>query len=792
MRHVLTLSTFSVLFTATVSYAQTTESPLSSLIPGEASCLFGTEYVRVGNRTDVNANLGSNGWIEVQAGSQDNRTRVEGSLLSRGWSRVGSASTVGDVTSGSWVEVQPGAQTGVVTRYASVPSITLTTKTITAGTTDITLQNPPCVSQIAPGRYRNITVQQGCRLKLAAGNYSASSFTINAGGNLEVLGPTTVNVNGDFTFGDRSQLIGVSKPENLSVYSNHSIRIGTDTTFVGMLAAPRGDATIASRTSYTGCVRALRTGIEPDVNVYGIPPSSCNPPLNSVKATHGNDEEADWHRHTANAFLYGTNMEGVPIATNFAPASWTKSHIHTGLKNTAHFYYDRTISSVGDDTVATSGIDTTMLLFYAGHGNPDGFSALGDFASPSQMKLGNCSNNGHLRYYWQCSCEVFAHGPDTCPSGGWAYSCPELFDGSDDSYSMRNVYQRWGAAVSGGYLRMACGASTSAYCWQDNTNQIWDNYSNLGLDVADSFIYGLHNWSGSPVVPLCLTTGGSDVTQTPLYDTTFTSEPNLGGDYYHIQFMSQLANTPKSAVSSYPSGGLPVLSVQASTGLPAGQITSDFDDQGDFYVSKSAATGGAFQVLVHKETGATYYHGKPGRPSLAKETQADSKYVAEAEDWVQLLGWSGETVADVRGSKTMISSMPKAGGESVLYHKNTMLIFPRVIVAGGVRVPVIGSGGKMIVQLNSDGALAKASKVWRQVSMGAVAPLKPYETALAEAQAELGNVAAQYRLDSSEWGYKEEAGSVRQKEMRVVIQFRFVAVSKDSKLAPRTVEIQAQ
>ena len=661
------------------------------------------------------------------------------------------------------------------------------------GTMDVTLQNPPnCIRQIAPGRYRNITVQQGCRLTLAAGSYSASSFTINAGASLELLGDVTLDVNGDFSFGDRSLLMGAKRPAGFSIYSNQSIRIGTDTLFMGMLYAPRGDATIASRTSYTGCLRALRTGLESDVRVYGIPPASCNPVLNSVKATHGNDEETDWHRHTANAFLYGTNMEGVPIAANFTPASWTKSHIHTGLRNTAHFYYDRAISSIGDDTDATSGIDTEMMLFYAGHGGPDGFSALGESASPSQMKLGNCANSGHLRYYWQCSCEVFAHGPDTCPSGGWAYACPDLFDGSADSPSMRNVYQRWGAAVSGGYLRMACGSSTSAYCWQDNTNQIWDNYSNLGLDVADSFIYGLHNYSGSPVVPICLTTGGSDVTQTPLYDATFTSEPNLGGDYYHIQFMSEFANTPKGTTASYPSGKLPILNVVSFAGIQGSQIPADFEDRGDFYVSKPAAAGGSLSILVHKATGATYYRGKLDRPSLAKEALADTKYVAEAQEWLGLLGWSGEAVSDVRGTRTMISTAPKAGGTSVLYQKNTVVIFPRVVDAGGTKVPVIGSGGKMIVQLNSDGGLANASKVWRQVSLGVTMPLKPYATALAEAEATLGNDAGQYHLDSWDWGYKEEAGSIPQKEMRVVVQFRFAAATKGANLAPRTVEIAAQ
>ena len=140
MRYVLKLGVLSVVFTSSVSYAQSIQngkmpaeaasSSLSGPASPEAFCVFGTDYLRVGNRTDVNSNLGSNGWIEVQAGSQDNRTRIDGNLLSRGWARIGSASTVGNVTSGSWVEVQQGAETELVTQYASVPSVVLTTKSV--------------------------------------------------------------------------------------------------------------------------------------------------------------------------------------------------------------------------------------------------------------------------------------------------------------------------------------------------------------------------------------------------------------------------------------------------------------------------------------------------------------------------------------------------------------------------------------------------------------------------------------------------------------------------------------
>ena len=51
------------------------------------------------------------------------------------------------------------------------------------------------------------------------------------------------------------------------------------------------------------------------------------------------------------------------------------------------------------------------------------------------MRLGD--DSASLRYYWQCSCRVFAHGPSSCAGSTEAYSCPDLFTGGTDSSTMR-------------------------------------------------------------------------------------------------------------------------------------------------------------------------------------------------------------------------------------------------------------------------------------------------------------------------------------------------------------------
>lgn len=93
---------------------------------------------------------------------------------------------------------------------------------------------------------------------------------------------------------------------------------------------------------------------------------------------------------------------------------------------------------------------------------------------------------------------------------------------------MRNVFDRWGPAI-GSDLRMACGVSTLAYCHEGNVNSIWNKFNNEGRSVAESFILGLDS---SSVKPLCITRGGANINNTPLYDMTFTSRRNSSGTGY--------------------------------------------------------------------------------------------------------------------------------------------------------------------------------------------------------------------------------------------------------------------
>jgi len=505
-----------------------------------------------------------------------------------------------------------------------------------------------------------------------------------------------------------------------------------------------------------------------------------NPSANTAITAHGN---TDWHIDTAEAFLFGTDMGGTTIAANHCPDTWTRRHMHSDLLNTNHFYYDTDLTTPGDDTDGTSGIETAMLFFYAGHGWPLSWDTLGNSASQGNVSLGDCPGGGSLRYYWQCSCEVFAHGRH--------YACPGTFDGSADSSSMRNVYERWGPALNPD-LRMACGGSTELWCWGSDVNRIWDNYNNMGRDVADSFIFGLQRYSD--VVPLCITMGGSDVTSTPLYDTTFTNQPNTSGtSHYHIQYLSHFASTPREPwLIAHVPELLPILEIRP---MPLPEILGDvkFRREGDVMVSPDEVEGRP-QVQVNRLGGAVYVLGE--RKPAIETVLEEEEYIERAWSFTEEQGWTEKNVAEPIGVRFMIARASVEGqqDDQQEFQKNVIVTFKRQIDVDGVLVNVLGAGGVIDVQMNNDGSVLNASKVWREiVDVKEEARVKTFDEAYKEALEQIENPQA-YELDRWTWGYKEAAGNVEQTELRIVFRFWFVPADPETLLEypPQMIEIPGQ
>jgi hypothetical protein len=374
---------------------------------------------------------------------------------------------------------------------------------------------------------------------------------------------------------------------------------------------------------------------------------------------------------------------------------------------------------------------------------------------------------------------------------------------------MRNVYERWGPVLEPD-LRMACGASTSAYCHEDQTNAIWNNYNNNGLDVADSFIEGLAE--GNDVVPLCITMGGPDVTTTPLYDTTFTNQPNTSGtSHYHIQYLSNFASTwrgplilPLETHLELLPEFLPIFELQPMP-LPESLTDLEFECEGDFMTHDGDRGEPWTQVRVNRLSGAVNILGER-KATVDGPVLEEEEYIQRALSFIGEQDWNNKDFAEPMGARFMIATTPVEGGTDVegltvtrddmqRSQKNVLLTFKRQVDVDGVPVNVLGEGGEISVQMNNDGSVMNASNVWRQISgvKEEEASVKTYDEAYEEALEQLENPQA-YELDNWTWGYLEAAGNVEQTELRIVFRFSFVPTDPEALLEypPQMIEIPGQ
>lgn len=522
-----------------------------------------------------------------------------------------------------------------------------------------------------------------------------------------------------------------------------------------------------------------------------VPTPTPNPPLNSALAAHGNE---DWHIDTAEEFLFGTDMGGNPTAANHTPNTWTRTHIHTGLSNTANFYYDADLITSGDDTDATNGIENAMLFFYAGHGNPTIWNTLGNNATQAYVSLGDSADGGLLRYYWQCSCKVFAHGPQTCASSTWHYGCPGDFTGGPDSVSQRNVYERWGPAINAD-LRMACGASTSAYCHESQVNKIWYNYNVNGYDVADSFIDGL-NWWG--VVPLCITRGGISVSQTPLFDTAFTNLPNTAGtDYYHIQYLDNFDTTaPLLPLIPLEFELMPIFELIPRPLPDPPPYRVKFIEEEGWYSSIEQIEERGPQVRYNMMSGAVFIRGEP-ISSVDDSVLSEEEYIKLAREFIREMRWLSEEInPEPQAVRFMIARVPveEIDDKGEQFQKNVIVSFNRQLDVDGQLVHVLGDGGVIHVQMNNDGTIVNANIVWREIrKIIEEVPVKTFDIAFEEAQAQLKEPDA-YKLGYWNLGYEELDGTVEQRVMGIIYEFNFEPVDPEQLIdyPPLTIVIPGQ
>ena len=214
----------------------------------------------------------------ASAVSLGNDSVVTGHVRSTGTVTLGDRSRVnGNVTAGG--AITPSSQsivTGTVSRNTPVPALTIPTKTVTPGSTDVSVSNAQ-TRLLAPGSYRDLHAFGGSTLNLRAGTYNLRSFIVESSSAHIVLditnGPIDINVQNELRFGDgmRMDLVGGTNPRQVRYYSNwpSQLSIGNDLTLFGVVTAPNAQIVGFSRTNVRGSLFGQRVSLGPDNSIRG-------------------------------------------------------------------------------------------------------------------------------------------------------------------------------------------------------------------------------------------------------------------------------------------------------------------------------------------------------------------------------------------------------------------------------------------------------------------------------------------------------------------------------------------
>jgi hypothetical protein len=250
--------------TAAVAVLSDQATNLADRVKITDGTLFSNHAVVIGNDAVINGDVTSGGDVTI-----GDRSRVQGNVNAAGLIRT--------TQSGGAVI------TGARNQHAPFVSMTIPTKTVTAGTTNVTVNSGQGTAanpfQIAPGSYGTVTVNSNNVIALAAGTYQMAQFVINADVTVilnQTATPIDVRVQTNLSFGDRLIVKPGTTPPGVvaQFYSNQTteVRVGTDILSFPMgLTAPQGTIHVFSRTQLSGSLAGKTVTLEPDVGVGRVP-----------------------------------------------------------------------------------------------------------------------------------------------------------------------------------------------------------------------------------------------------------------------------------------------------------------------------------------------------------------------------------------------------------------------------------------------------------------------------------------------------------------------------------------
>ena len=554
----------------------------------------------------------------------------------------------------------------------------------------------------------------------------------------------------------------------------------------------------------------------------------------SIAVTHGDSDANGFD--AASSFLTGC-VFGKPTQSLYAPPDWRGQHLHQELKNNVAFWEQK-------DLDVMHGVENTLLLFHAGHGNPVSFHVVGGETTLESISLGDHK----LRYFLQLSCNTLAHGeeatdyrqphkfdPKAACNGGVGSCCKDGWQSA--FYNWRNKV--WPPAMAN-KLRLACGGSStigSDYA----TGKFWDFYLNHKDSVADSFIQAFYKpEEEAPEIPACLAQAEIDTLMpgknNPLYDRELNPDAPKSG-WLFLQSPVRLRDLIWTVAEIDKEKERERLLAEQQRGRWKKRIGNEIRPPVLILrrprLKRSRKLASTPGIHLHRRSGALYYRSTDPPAIRLSEFRAESlrEKLEELEnlsledigwikgipqelhqalvtrlevtllfqrDWKAALTRPGVTAFVVQSASDDTLGCGEPGDWPREFVKKLAIelrppIPYRASDGEPELVPVLGSGYLRVgVSADTEQAVS-AALVMRELSRKTKsAEVRRYPKAeeMARAQLQHEGVERYYRLSSWNWGYYEAPGNCRQQEMRLVYEFRFVPRSRDfSEWPPRVVEV---
>lgn len=539
-----------------------------------------------------------------------------------------------------------------------------------------------------------------------------------------------------------------------------------------------------------------------------------NPNFGEVYAAWGAEGDNGWMDVVAEGFV--TNFSNDPDLT-------VSEKFDTWIGTTRDFYVDRATAGGADDIDVGSehGIDEGMVFFNVAHGSPGGFEVrdydasgnpiyLRIDAANQNMRLGNAtaspdtSEQGELRYFQICSCRTFSHGPGVVPTPvkSEEYDRPsEFVSGTTDSAAHRNLFERWGPVLTEN-IRMMCGVSTRATCqgsWDtEMVDRLWNEYS-LGETVADSWGQAFSGkkkgeyWDGGTFVrdiittPICIAIGNNDSgnLKSPITeDLRYTNKANPYDGAMHIvswETVNGVLVVREQPTAEAMPATLPAFQVSSQPADPAYSGT-DLAYDGAMLVSREVNDDGIPKTRIDPKTGKIRLAGNRQKltAGMAGKEWSDTQYLDAAKQMIENLGWNETDIGRVDTLKSVLQVFPyehkNEEMQVIKLLKDITFTFKREISIGKSSVDVQGEDNRIIIRLNPDGTMKRASKSWKRIGEQVEnLPVKSYSLAYAEALNKMDD-ADFYTLSSWNWGYQAALVNNNREMMLMHYYFRFKPV----------------